>query len=193
VGPQFANKVIGWFEIFWHKHGRYPTDSEIMAQYLWTLDQVQLLNIHPFWLNCLTNRGIALPGQPLSPIQIAMISGITNFTDKRSVRVKAAELGVNEETLNGWYANNEFKAELQLRTEQALQNSHPDVQANLFRMIENGNFNALKFYYEITGRVQTPETLNLKGAVARLVEAVQIHVKDPAVLQLIANEMKDLV
>jgi hypothetical protein len=122
--------------------------------------------------------------------QVAAISLITNFSDRRSIPAKCAALNITEEELNGWYADPLFKAELAERTDAVMSNSFPEVQASLIRQIQKGNFPAIKFYYEITGRAQTPEQINLKVAILKLQEAVQKHVKDPEVLSAIANELR---
>lgn len=191
IGPQFVNKVLHWFETFWHNNSRYPRDEEVLSQFDWTLEQVQLLRQHPFWLKCLERRGIKIdPVAELSPLQIAAISLISNFNDNRSLRAKMAQISVTEEQLNGWYADPKFNSELQFRTEQGLERAHSNVQASLLKQIDKGSFQATKFYYEITGRASTPEVLKMKETVQALLEAVQKHVTDPATLQAIAQEVQ---
>ncbi len=56
--------------------------------------------------------------------------------------------------------------------------------------MKNGNINALKFYWEITGRSQSPELVNVKMMMMKVIEAVQKHVKDPAVLAAIGEEIQ---
>lgn len=191
IGPQFVNKAMPWFESFWHKHNRYPKPDEIMGKYNFTLEQVNLLNASPFWQKSCERRGIRFnPVAGLDVRQVAAISLITNFSDRRSIPAKCAALNITEEELNGWYADPLFKAELAERTDAVMSNSFPEVQASLIRQIQKGNFPAIKFYYEITGRAQTPEQINLKVAILKLQEAVQKHVKDPEVLSAIANELR---
>lgn len=190
IGPQFVNKAMPWFETFWHNRGRYPANDEILGHFKFTIQEVELLNASPFWRKCCERRGIRLPEQhSLSVEQVAAISLITNFSDRRSIPAKCAALNITEEQLNGWYADPEFKRELATRTDAVLDNAFPEVQASLIKQIQKGNFPAIKFYYEITGRAQTPEQINLKLALIKIQEAVQKHVKDPEVLQAIAAEL----
>jgi hypothetical protein len=193
VGPQFVNKAMPWFESFWHRMGRYPQPDEIMGHFKFTLEQVELLNLSPYWEKCLNERGIRLPQQTtLSATQIAAISLLTNFSDRRSIPAKLAAIGVTEEQINGWYKDREFKEELAVRTDAVLDNSFPEAQASLIRQIQKGNFSAIKFYYEITGRAVAPEQLKIKQTMQHLIEAVQKHVKDPEVLEAIATEVRSL-
>jgi hypothetical protein len=191
VGPQFVNKAMPWFETFWHRMGRYPQPDEIMGHFKFTLEQVELLNLSPYWEKCCEERGIRLPKQnSLSATQVAAISLITNFSDRRSIPAKLAAIGVTQEQINGWYQDKEFQEELRIRTDATLDNSYPEAQSALIRQIQKGNFSAIKFYYEITGRATTPEAINVKQTMQFLLEAVQTHVKDPETLQAIAAEVR---
>lgn len=193
VGPQFVNKAMPWFESFWHRLGRYPQPDEIMGHFKFTLEQVELLNLSPYWEKCCAERGMRLPKQSsLSATQIAAISLITNFSDRRSIPAKLAAIGVTEEQINGWYKDADFKAELAVRTDAVLDNAFPEVQASLMRQVQKGNFQAIKFVYEISGRATSPEQIQIKQTMQHLIEAVQKHVHDPETLQAIAQEVRAL-
>lgn len=194
VGPKWVRKVLPWVETFWHNKKRYPTDAELVQKF--GFSQTQLLQMHnsKYYLNCLKSRGISLnPENDLTERQVAAITLITNFSDTRPTGVKMASIGVTEEELNGWYSFPTFQRELAIRADSILDNIFPEAQAQLARQIKAGNFPALKFYYEITGRAQSPETVNVKLAMMRLIEIVQKHVQDPQVLAAIASEMRGAV
>lgn len=192
IGPQFTNKVLPWFELFWLKNNRYPAKDEIMGHFKFDSLQVDYLNSHPFWLKCLERRGIRKPDQShgLDATQVATISLLANFSDRRSIPAKIAALNVTTEQLNGWYADPEFQKELALRCDVSMNTSFPEVQASLMRQIQKGSFQATKFYYELTGRVQTQDQINVQQAVAGLIEAVQKVVKDPDQLRAIGEEVR---
>jgi hypothetical protein len=193
VGPQFVNKAMPWFESFWHRYGRYPQPDEIMGHFKFTLEQVELLNLSPYWEKCCEERGIRLPSQnSLSATQVAAISLLTNFSDRRPIPAKMAAIGVTSEQLDGWYKDKEFQQELAIRAESVLEVAHPEVQASLIRQVQKGNFQAIKFYYEITGRNTSPEAIQLKQTLQLVIEAVQKHVKDPETLTAIGKEIESL-
>ncbi len=194
-GPRFTRYAMPWFETFWFEHKRYPLAAEIMKRFGCTLEQVQQLNKHKFFLSCLESRGIALPGQEeyiLTDRQVAAISLITNFQIVEPTHVKLAALGITPEELNGWYQNPYFSKALNERADSILGNLRPDATASLAKEIKKGNFPAIKFYFEITGQAQTQESVNVKQAMQILIEAVQKHVKDPDTLQKIAGEVQSL-
>lgn len=188
IGPQFSKKVMPWVEVFWHNKKRYPLDSEFVQKF--PAINLTALQHSKFWNQQLKARGIQRnPEANLSELQVAAISLITNFSDTRPTNAKLISIGVTPEQLDGWYCNPEFQRELAIRADSILDNIYPEAQAQLARQIKRGNFPALKFYYEITGRATSPESVNVKLAMSRLIEAVQKHVKDPLVLQMIANEI----
>lgn len=192
-GPKFSRRAMPWFEEFWHNYQRYPEAHEIMARFGCTLQQVSKLNTHRYWLECLKNRGIALPGiSGLTDKQIAAISMLTNFNVVEPMEEKMAQIGVTEEELNGWYQNPEFQKALSVRADNVLRNVSSTATVELARGIKKGDFRFIKFYYEITGQAQSPEAVNVKQAMQILVEAVQKHVKDPEVLKAIGMEVDSL-
>lgn len=190
IGPNFTRKVLPWVEVFWHTHKRYPSDADLATQFGFEAADLQRLHASKFYLACLHDRGISHKPKFFSPEQVAAISLITNISDTRPVAAKLAAIGVTSEMYNGWLQSPEFKAELTARADEILDNVYPQAQAALAKQVTNGNINALKFYYEITGRASSPESVNLKLTVVKLIEAVQKHVKDPEILKAIAGEIQ---
>lgn len=193
VTPKFTAKLLPWFEEFWHSYKRYPAMADIIQQFGFTQDQVNVLNSHKFWLNCLDRRGIARPDRDKSYLterQIAAVAVLTNFSDPRNPVARIAELGIGELELQGWYSNPAFTNYLKTRAEDVFENVSPVATVELARLIQKGNFPAIKFYYEITGQAQSQETIDVKKALQVIIEAVQKHVKDPELLQAIANEVQ---
>lgn len=193
IGPKFCKPILPWVETFWHSKKRYPTDGELAQKFGLTVNQIERLHYSKYYEICLESRGITRENRDLTERQVAAISLMTNFSDTRSPTVKMTSIGVTEEELNGWYSNPMFQREMAARADAILDNVFPAAQAQLARHIQKGNFPALKFYYEITGRAQSPEVVNLKLAMQRLVEAVQRHVKDPEVIQAIGMEMQGIM
>lgn len=189
IGPNFTKKVLPWVETYWHQHKRYPSDTDLSARFGFDSFDLQRLHASKFYDECLRVRGITRLAGQLSSEQVAAVSLITNIADTRPTAAKLAGIGVTAEEYNGWLSNPTFKQELTNRADEILDNVYPEAQAALAKKVKNGDVNALKFYYEITGRASSPESINLKLTVVKLIEAVQKHVKDPAVLQAIASEI----
>lgn len=189
IGPQFTKKVLPWVETYWHNHKRYPSDTELCTRFGFDHFDLQRLHSSKFYDECLRVRGITRIAGQLTDKQVAAVSLVTNFSDTRPTAAKLAAIGVTPEEYNGWLSNPAFKNELTVRADDILDNVYPEAQAALAKKVKTGDIQALKFYYEITGRAQSPETVNMKLTMVRLIEAVQKHVKDPKVLEAIANEI----
>lgn len=189
LGPNFTRKILPWVEVFWHQHKRYPSDTELSEQFGFDAQDLLRLKASKFYNECLKSRGIRQNEGFLTESQVAAIALITNFTDKRSVHAKLAGIGISSEQYNGWMQDRLFKAELQSRADDILDNVYPEAQAALAKRVSQGDVTALKFYYELTGRASSPEAINLKMTLARVIEAVQKHVKDPATLEAIGAEI----
>ncbi len=189
IGPRVVDKILPWVEVYWHTHKRYPSDVALAEEFGFDADDLLHLHSSKFYLNCLRDRGVSHEPGSFTPEQVAAISLITNVYDVRSNAAKLASIGVTAEQYNGWMQDQSFKGELQRRAEDILDNIFPDAQAALAKKVSSGNMQALKFYYEITGRAASPEAINLKLTVVKLIEAVQKHVKDPVILQAIASEI----
>lgn len=190
LGPQFVKKILPWVELYWHQYKRYPTDTDLAAQFGFDAEALLRLRGSKYYNECLKSRGIRQTSGGFSDKQIAALALITNFADRRPSDAKLAGIGVTAEMYNGWMQDPAFKRELQSRADSILDNVYPEAQAALAKRVASGDVNALKFYYEITGRAQSPEAINIKMTMARLIEAVQKHVKDPEVLQAIAQELQ---
>lgn len=192
MGPKFTRKILPWVETYWHSKGRYPSNADFVERFGLELEEIQAINASKFWIKCLERRGITPPNVEadyLSNRQVAAIAAITNFHDVRPPVAKLANLGISEEELNGWYKNPVFKRAVAERADDALDNVAPEANIQLATLIKKGDFRAIKFYFEITGKAQSPEAINVKQAMQILIEAVQKHVSDPAVLQAIAQEV----
>lgn len=199
-GPSVLNKVMPWFETYWVHHKRYPSRDTIIQEFGFTNEQISSMESSKLFLKSLERRGISEPqavdpysGKPLglTDRQIAAIAILVNYTDNRAPVARLSMLGVGEEELQGWMNNELFKAELTRRADEAFDHVGVDATVNLARHVKNGNLNAIKFYYEVTGRAQSPEEVNVKQAMNILIEAVQKHVKDPAILKAISEEVAE--
>lgn len=195
ISRKHVDKFMPWVELFWHKHHRYPSNGELMERFGLDLDSIQRLNVSKLWLKALERRGITPPNVAadfLSNRQIAAITVLTNYHDTRSPVAKLASLGISEEELNGWYKNPIFKRAMVDRSEEVLDNVAVDANVQLATLIRKGDFKAIKFYFDITGKSQSPEVANIKQTLQILVEAVQKHVSDPKLLDAIANEVQQV-
>jgi hypothetical protein len=179
IGPQFVNRHMHWFETYWHQNKRYPDDATVIAEFGFSKLQVDALNSSKYWLQSLDRRGIKRPStEPnrLSSEQVAAIAVITNFSDTRPAKARLAAMGITDEQLHGWQQDPAFQKELTARAEDTFAHVAPVAKIRLAQQIDKGNLNAIKFYFEITGQAETPETINVKRAMQTFIDVLQRHV-----------------
>lgn len=145
----------------------------------------------------LAQRGELKKGQSLlTHIQIAVVETILNPMDKRSHRVKLESLGVKPATYQGWTSNKIFSEYMTKRANDLFGGSMPLAKEALVRKVMAGDTSAIKLYMEITGvynKQAGQSTQDFRMLVIRLIEILQRYIKDPALLQLISQEVKQLV
>lgn len=192
---KFANLLLPFVENFWSSHKRYPDTATLMQQFGISREEVLFINTSKMWLKCLDRRGIRRPNIDedfLSDKQQAAIALVTNYHDTRAKEVKLAVIGVTLEQYNGWMNDKAFKDAINARSDEVLNHVGVDANIALAQLIQAKDFRATKFYFEITGKASSPEAINVKQTMQILIEAVQKHVKDPAVLQAIATEVNNV-
>lgn len=128
----------------------------------------------------------------LTPKQLAVANSILNLADRRSNRKKLEDFGVSSAQFGNWKKSAKFNAYLRERSEESLGNAVSDVHMALIDSASSGDVSAMKLFYEITGRHTSgsQQITNVKTMLIQVIEAVQRHVKDPAVLQAIAADIQ---
>lgn len=142
-------------------------------------------------------KGIALPNThgALSAPQLMIISMMLNIKDKRSLRQKCEACGITLQKLAAWRKDPHFNAYLQRRAEALYKDGEAEAFVALMRSIDAGDFQATKFYFEMTGRYnpRSTDNVNLEGFLSSVIEIIQARVQDPQVLGLIANDFDKLL
>lgn len=137
---------------------------------------------------------ILVPGAGLTPEQLAAANVMLDFSDKRATKTKLNELGVSTHQWHAWKRNPNFAAYLRQRAESTLGNNIDAAHTALMSNIEQGDLNSIKLYLEMTGRwsSKTMGEVNIEFLMIRILEVLQIHIKDPKTLTAIASDLGDL-
>lgn len=195
VNMKFINLMLPFVENFWTTRKHFPDTGTLMQEFGLSREEVLFINTQKMWLKCLDRRGIRRPDIDedfLTSKQQAAIALVTNYHDTRHKEVKLLSIGCSLEEYNGWMNDRAFKNAITARSDEVLNNVGVDANIALGQLIQAQDFRALKFYFEITGKAASPEAINVKQTMQVLIEAVQKHVKDPAVLQAIAAEVNQV-
>ena len=138
----------------------------------------------------------ALPVEyPLSAEQLAAANLLLDFSDNRSQAAKLKAIGVSTQRYTAWLRQPAFSGYLRERAEGLINNSQHEAHTSLLRAVQNGRMDAIKYYNEVTGRYnpKDQEAINLTAILVKVVEILQIHVKEPEVLRAVAKELGELL
>lgn len=148
------------------------------------------------FVNGLLNRGIDIPSavdhEYLSPVQIAAVSSILNWDDKRSRSTKLKELGVSTTQWTGWQRSKKFREYLVSISSENFEDAVDHAHEGLLKAVDKGNTEAIKYFMEVTGRytASNAEVMNLKVVMTRLIESIQRNVNDPIILAAIERDFE---
>lgn len=142
----------------------------------------------------LKRRGITGDPNGLTPEMLACANVMLDFSDKRSKKDKLASLGLTTQQYNGFVKNKAFNAYVTTRAEQLLPDSMHEAHTALLRNVERGDHQSLKLYYEMTGRHNpaAQAQFNAEVMLTRIFEIITTRVKDPAILEAIAQDIGEL-
>lgn len=131
----------------------------------------------------------------LTAPQLALVNALLNLADRRSEREKCEAVGVTPQKLAVWKKDPTFNGYLQERAKKLFQGSDDAAYLAVLKNIQRGDLNAAKFYFEMTGKYQpsVKHNVNLEGFVASFIEVLQRRVTDPALLELIAGDLEDIM
>lgn len=202
VLKDWQKEVIYYIERVHSVTGQVPSSDDII-KYLNTATTIQGINFEHIRLlmeDELFKKSMAVRGIPvdnrssLSAKQMAAASLMLNLTDRRSDEKKLRDIGVTTEEFSTWMQNKEFTAYMRDRSEAMISNSVHEAHMGLMRGVKQGNTASIKLYYEMTGRYNSNDEnqVNVRMLIARILETIQKHVRDPDILNRLAVEMSQL-
>lgn len=130
--------------------------------------------------------------QGLTPEQEYTLSVITNPTDRRDLTKKLKSCGVPYARYRAWLKQPLFSSHLNKVAESMLKEHQSDVHTSFLSQALSGNMNAIKFYYEMTGRHNPAQqqVIDLQRTVGMLLDIITRNVTDKEVLLKISSEIE---
>jgi len=150
--------------------------------------------------NSLIARGVRMrsvsgrDSRVLTEQQLTAANVMLDLRDNRSQKKKLSDLGINTQIWEAWLRDPSFNDYLRKRAENILGDNSHEAALALVGRVRSGDTNAIKFYYEITGRYvpQRGNSIDVAGLLMRVLEILQKHVLDDNVITAISNDLINL-
>jgi hypothetical protein len=171
-------------------------------------DDWQKVTLSSTFVNSLVNRNMPPSDTALllSEEQITVANVMLDLHDKRSKLKKLTELGITTAQYNSWLKLPAYRAYCLQRAEDLLEQAQPQAHLSLIGNVERGDLGSIKYFNALTGRyrevssgqpsvnVEVTNTTTSYGqdVLVQVVEIIQRHVKDTAVLDAIASDILEL-
>ena len=151
----------------------------------------------------ISQRKSKFAGRTLSEQQMAVANVMLDTHDKRSKLKKLTELGISTATYNNWLRDPVYRRYCLERAEDLLVSSQHVAHLSLLNRVEQGDLTAIKYYNSMTGRFREKadaavqvnvqnNTLLGNEILIKVVEVIQKHVTDTALLDAIASDILEL-
>lgn len=186
-------ELINFYELQWHLRHTVPTIEETARQLKLTQVTVNYYLTRSPVIKALEQRGIPWrqhSQSELTATQVAVAVTMMNFADVRKNEEKLDQLGIQPATYYAWLNDPQFKNLVDNLAEQNLNNIRPTAIGEFTKLINKGDWNAVKYYLDVTGALQNDNQPQSEQLLKMIVEIIQKHVKDPEVIIAIAQDIK---
>lgn len=190
--------LIAFYELQWFLRHSVPTIEEVTQHLKKDHPQIKQTSVnfylqHPSVVKALNKRGIPWrqhSQEDLTATQVAAAVTMMNFSDTRSNSEKLDQLGINSATYNAWLNDPQFKNLIDNLADQNLANIRPTAITEFTKKINQGDWNAIRFWLETTGEMQGNNQTQSEQLLIAIIEIIQTHVKDEAVMFAIARDIQ---
>jgi hypothetical protein len=191
-------ELISYYDMQWFLVHRVPTVEQVTEHLRNKFPKLRHTSVN-YYLNrapvqkALKDRGIPFEQhtqEQLTPTQVAVAVTMMNFADTRTNADKLDSLGVNSSQYYAWLNDPAFKNMIENLADQNLANIRPTAIGEFTKKINEGDWQAVKYYLDVTGAA-APESEGptSKVLLQMIIEIIQKHVKDPATIAAIAQDM----
>lgn len=189
--------LINYYELCWFTKNSVPTVEEVFEFLRKKRSNLRFTSVQ-YYLNrapvrkALKDRGIPFEQHTrdeLTGQQQAAALTVMNFADGRSVAEKLDQIGVLPATYYAWLNDPQFKNLVDSLSEQNLNNIKPTVVAEFTKLINKGDWQALKYYMDNTGTLTNGQVAPNEQLLRMIIEIIQKHIKDPNTMMAIATDL----
>jgi|KBSSwiStaDraftv2_1062776.scaffolds.fasta_scaffold00340_71 hypothetical protein len=190
--------LIGYYELQWFLTNTVPTVEQVYKHLRKTRDNLRITSVNYYLtrkpvIKALDDRGIPWrqhSQEELTPQQQAAALTVMNFADERSIAEKLDQLGILPATYYAWLQDPVFNNFVNSLADQNKINIRPTAVAEFTKKVNSGDWNAVKFFLEVTGEFANNTAPQSEVLLRMIVEIIQKHVKDPETIMAIAQDIK---
>lgn len=193
---KIESAFIFFIESYWQKNGVFPRDTEINQNLGLTKEQIAELLSRKGVQASLDRRGVVSSQQDgFTAIQLAAINTYIDISDTRPDRTKLSDLGLTPSQWNGWMRDAKFRKYVMDRAAHLFNNDTlAAAQMAVSKKVKAGDPRILKLYFDIRAKdTELQNNQDMRSVMMGLIEIIQKHVPDQAVLKSIASEFESLV
>lgn len=191
-----AHELLNFLEQYWYLYGQLPTKEKCVEKEACSAAVYDNWVPREIFREAMRRRDIPVPGESknngvLSEHQLIVANALFDTHDTRSQVKKLKELRCSPRTYQAWLRDPAYQEYIRTRSENLLGDNQHESHLALLDRVKSGDINAIKYYNEITGRYipNNKDSVDVNAVLHRILEIIQIHVKDPAVLGAISQDM----
>jgi hypothetical protein len=191
---EIERRIVATIEERWMRHASIPSPREIAEAFGLPEKKASELLMGDAIIGALKSRGIPTTNaNGLNPEQVTAINTVVNPMDTRSRRKKLQDLGVSAQQWAGWMKQPKFKEYYADLSRKLLEEAIPEAHMALVDNVLRGDLGSIKYLNEMTGEYRgTEQQINPAELVQKVIEVIQVHVKDPETLLAISQDLLGL-
>lgn len=199
-------RILNFVEQVYWETGLVPTPEAITEELSCSSSSIRKAFGNETFRAQLATRGIDPEGlitvgtivkqtKALSPKQILVANMMLNLHDKRSQREKLQLVGVSSQQFHAWMRQPAFVEFMRKRGEALFSASDYVAYKSLVQNVTAGDNKSLELFFRMRG-IYNPTlniNINIESVLVQVVEVITRHVKDPAIINAIANELDTII
>ena len=192
ISPASFRGVIAGATAAYSVKKRVPSVEEITEYCSQRPATIAKVIASPEFKTLMQARGFPFETAKLSPEQMFAISIITDPTSRKPLSTKLKQAGISYPVYRAWLKQPHFQQYLEKIAEDMLGEHVADVHTRVLEKATNGDIQAIKLYYELTGRhdPQKQQMVDLQGIIGLLLEVITRYVPDTNALSKITSDIE---
>jgi hypothetical protein len=182
-------RIVAVIEESWMAHARLVPPRNIAERFGIPESQASKILTSENVRAAFKDRGIPeIEGAGLSPEQVTAINVVVNPIDTRSRTKKLRDMNISAAMWAGWMKNTAFNEFLRKRSSDLLTDAIPEAHMALVDNVMRGDFQSIKFLYEMTGHYDSNKTgVDIPALLNKVFEIISLYIQDQETLLRIAE------